>query len=192
MSNRVRLIPPNHPPLLHTESAEEFKLLRSKFWAAIKPHDQIEQMYCEDFVRLVWDIQRYVRWKVATLNLAFHDALYEILVDKLGELDRGQKTVAYLDRWFADESVRQQISDRLAKYRLGESVIGAVAFRQCRTELMEIEQLLAAYELRRTKLLQCIGMYRESLAQQLRDTAIEVAESETRPLIELKKRSSAR
>lgn len=179
--DRVRLLPRNRSPLLATESAEQFEALRAKFWHDLKPRNEIERIYCEDFVSLVWDGLRLRRWKVAILNLAFGNALRELLIDKLYEFESGQKTVAYLDGWFADERVRRQISEILAKYGLDESVIEAEAFRQCSAELTLIEQLLAAAESRRAKLLHCIGLYREGLAQQLRGTTIDVIQNETRP-----------
>lgn len=150
-----------------------------------------ERMYCDDIVNLVWEIMRWRRAKVAILNLALRNALYEVLVEKLDEVEGGQETVGYLDTWFTDSRVKREVSDMLAKYNLDGSAIEAEAFRQCSPELMLIEQLLASAESRRDKVLHCIAFYREGLAQQLGDKTVQVIQSESIPRVELKRSSAS-
>lgn len=174
LHHRVPLIPRNHSALLTTESAKDFDAIRADLRNEIRPTNTIERIYCDDVAYLLWDIVRWRRWKLAILKLAFGDALYEVLVERLGEFERGPETVAILDKWFTDANLRAEISGVLAKYKLDESVIEAAAFRRCSADVMRIEQLLAAAELRRDKALHAIAFYRQSLAHQLRDQAIQV------------------
>ncbi|MGH6715507.1 MAG: hypothetical protein ACREDC_04865 [Bradyrhizobium sp.] len=185
--HRLPLIPRSHSALLTTESPDEFEALRTEFRNYIKPQNPIERMYTDEVVNLVWDILRWRRWKLALLKLAFRDALYEALVNSLHKVESGQETAATFDRWFTDAKVRQQTSDILGENKLDETVIDAVAYRLCSADVMRIEQLLAAAELRRDKALHAIALYRQSLAQQLRDQATRVIENDDVERLEFKK-----
>jgi hypothetical protein len=129
------------------------------------------------------------RWKVAILNLAFNDALYELLVEKLHELDPGPKTVHRLGAWFENEEVKRQVAEILKKYGLDESAIEAAAFCQHAVELTAIEQLLAVAESRRARAIQQLALCREKLARELRDMMIDGTQRE-RPRL-MSRRSSA-
>jgi hypothetical protein len=77
-------------PMLSTESEAKFEALRSDFRNDIKPRDTIDRMYCDEFATLTWEIMRFRRTKVAMQNFALRNALYELLVEKLPELEGGQ------------------------------------------------------------------------------------------------------
>jgi hypothetical protein len=189
---RAESIVRNATPLLSTESRETFEARRSEFRDHIKPRDIIERTYCDDFAGLIWETMRWRRAKTAISNLALREALYEVLVEKLAELEGGQESVEYLDRWFTDAGVKQEVSEMLAKYNLDESAIEVEAFRQCSSDLMLIEQLLAAAESRRDKALHNIAFYRQELAQQLRYKVIDAIRDEDVPRIEARKEVSWR
>ena len=70
-------------PLLLTEFKDEFNLIRDNLNDQIKPRGIIEQMYVEDVTYLVWEILRLRRSKAAIINLAFRDALTEIVMQLL-------------------------------------------------------------------------------------------------------------
>jgi len=147
-------------------------------------------MFCDDIATLTWEIMRFRRTKVAMLNLALRGALYEVLVENLGELKGDQKTVTYLDQWFVKDEIKKKISETLAKYNLDMSAIEAEAFCQCSQQLERIEHLLAAAESRRDKALINVAFYRESLAPQLRRKSIEVIQNDNISRIESKRESS--
>ena len=102
-------------PLLLTESKDEFNLIRDTLNDQIKPRGIIEQMYVEDIAYLVWEILRLRRSKAAIINLAFRDALTEVvtqLLRKPGEWkhqlkDRAEKLAR---EWFSDPDVKKQIA----------------------------------------------------------------------------------
>jgi hypothetical protein len=162
------------PPLLSTESKAEFDALDSSLRKEIKPRGVIERIYTDNFIERVWDLTRLARVKIAIYNLAIRKALYDVLVEELGELEGGQETVKYLDGWLNDPEIKQEISDMLAKYNLDESAIEAGAFRQCCREFELIERLIVSAELRRERALHNLAFYREGLALQLESKASEV------------------
>jgi hypothetical protein len=176
-------------PVLSTESAEHFESLRAEFRNDIKPRDAIERMYCDDIAILFWEIKRWRRLRDATLQLAFRNALYEVVVEKLADMEEGQETVSYLDQWFSHKPVRQDISETLEKYHLDESAIEAEAFRQCSPFLSQFEQLLASAEARRDRALLGIALRRRSLAEELRSKAIDVVEGKVLRLEQQKEAS---
>ena len=102
-------------PLLLTESKDEFDLLRDNLNDEVKPRGIIEQMYVEDIAYLVWEILRLRRSKAAIINLAFRDALTEVVAQLLrnpGERkhqlkDRAEKLAR---EWFSDPNVKKQIA----------------------------------------------------------------------------------
>jgi hypothetical protein len=171
---RYKVKTPSAPvPVLSTESKEQLESLRADFRKDIRPKDAIERMFCEDIVCLLWEINRWRRARNATLNLAVRDALYELLVEKLSELEPGQETAGYLDGWFTNQKVRQAVLAKLEKFGLDESSIEAEAFRRCSSDLLQLEQLLASAAVLRDKALHGIANYRRSLADLLRGKAAE-------------------
>ncbi len=75
-------------PLLITESKEDFKRIRDALASEIKPRGILEQMYVEDIAYLSWEVLRLRRSKAAIVNLAFGDALKELITQLL--LEPGQ------------------------------------------------------------------------------------------------------
>src|SRR5262249_14022950 len=67
------------PPLLITESDEEFNRIRKAPHEEIKPVGIIEQMYVDEIADLVWQILRLKRCKAGVINLAFHQSSAKIL-----------------------------------------------------------------------------------------------------------------
>jgi hypothetical protein len=171
MSGSLRLF----TPLLATESIQEYEACRSEL-IHLDPRDPIERLYCEDFVRRHWDTLRWHDAKAATANLALRDALYEVLVERLGEFPPGQETAGHLAKWFAEAGIRKEISDVLARYNLDESVIEAEAYRRCAPDLMKFDYLLISAESRRDKALHHLTAYRDGLGQKLGRKTIDMTE----------------
>jgi hypothetical protein len=173
MSRSLRLF----TPLLATESMQEYEACRAELIGHLDPRDPIERLYCEDFVRRHWDTLRWHGAKAATANLALRDALYEVLVERLGEFPPGQETAGHLAKWFAEAGIRKEISDVLARYNLDESVIEAEAHRRCVSDLMKFDQLLISAESRRDKALHHLTAYRDGLGQKLGRKTIDMIEN---------------
>ena len=162
-------------PLLSTESAKEFEARRSDFRQALNPQNVIEEMYVDDIARQLWEMERLNRIKTAILNLNLRKALYEVLVEDLGEWEEGADTAEYLDQWFTDDEVKQEVSDILAKYNLDVSAIEAAAFRRSTPEWTTIDQLLTAAESARDRALDQLIFCREVRGQKRQNKVIDAA-----------------
>ena len=75
------------PPLLITESEEEFASLSAALEQEIKPRCVVERIYVADIADLVWEILRLRRCKAAIINTAFEDALSDLLNRLMGYLN---------------------------------------------------------------------------------------------------------
>jgi hypothetical protein len=164
-------------PVLSTESKEQFESLRADFTNSIGPQDVIERMFCGEIACLVWEIMRWRRVRDAMLNSAMQNALHDILVEDLSELEGGDETIDYLAKWLTSEETRNEILEMLKKYGLDQSSIEAEAFRQSSSDVMRLEQILASATTRRERALYMIRDYRDSLADRLRRKADEVLEN---------------
>ena len=67
------------PPLLITESEEDFASLSAALGRDVKPSGIVERMYGADIAALSWEIWRLRRCETAIVNAAFEGALYRIL-----------------------------------------------------------------------------------------------------------------
>jgi hypothetical protein len=170
------------PPVLLTESADEFDALQKRLEREIKPQNIIEHMYVADYSTISWEIFRLRRCKVVIVNAAFRSALECLLTQSLiqpGEtaldVEEEAQKLAYV--WFTDEKAKKKISDILERFGLGESAIEAEAIRRSAPDLELIDRMLTSLESRRTKILRCIAEYRYGLAQQLRETTDHILDS---------------
>jgi hypothetical protein len=103
------------PPLLITESDEEFNRIRKALYEEIKPVGIIEQMYVDEVADLLWQILRLKRCKAGVINLAFHESSAKIL----GRLMRAGPDVAR--DWISDPKIAKQVEAGLATYKLDGS-----------------------------------------------------------------------
>lgn len=152
------------PPLLVTESADDFNSLKTALSDEIKPRNVIEETYVNDIAVIVWEISRYRRCKAAMLNMTLRAGLVELLAYRLTIFDRDRAS-ELADRWFTDSESRKLVLDKLAEYHLDESALEAEVVRSCAEALQPLEAMLASLELRRDRALYCIRRYREDLPQ---------------------------
>jgi hypothetical protein len=168
------------PPVLITESIDEFDALHSALEDEIKPRDPIEHIYVNDFICIIWEILRLRRCKVGIINIARKPALERLLAQLLSEDDRldfvHTEADALAQAWFTDPQARKDIIELLARFHLDESAIEAEAVRNSSADLEQLDRMLASLESRRNKALRCISEYRDSLARQLRESAVRIIE----------------
>ena len=200
------------PPLLRSESEQEFNQLLSGLKAEIQPHGLIEDMYVADTAIIIWEILRLRRCKMAILKMAFQEGLRG-LIDKSSwqqlppnpanssgikllslepsdserewlekQSERSRKVTDLTNRWFSSESVRQKVSRILSKSQRDEFEIEARAIQDSFTDIEWIEKMLTALEARRDKALRRIAEYRQSFADRVRASADRIVDSEPSPL----------
>jgi hypothetical protein len=170
--------------LLITESQETFDRIRDALDQEIQPRGILEQIYVEDIAYLTWEVLRLRRSKAAIVNLAFRDALKELITQLL--LEPGQYTHQLGDQpeelardWFSDPKIKKQIADLLREFDLDESAIEAEAIRKSADDLERIDRLMASAEVRRDKALVCVTQYRGDFGALLRDGSNRLIKKET-------------
>jgi hypothetical protein len=67
------------PPLLRSESAEEFNAFCENLNDEIKPQGPIERMYADEFAYICWDILRFRRAKAIMIDVGSRRALERLL-----------------------------------------------------------------------------------------------------------------
>jgi hypothetical protein len=164
------------PPLLLTESKDEFKLIHNALNDEIKPRGIIEQIYVEDIAYLVWEVLRLRRSKTAIVNLAFRAALTEVVTQLSREPGEREHQVRphsekLAHKWFSDPDVKEQIAELLQEFNLDEAAIEAEAFRKSTDDLEQIDRLMASAEARRDKALVRIAQYRGDFGALLRESS---------------------
>jgi hypothetical protein len=142
------------PPLLNSESRDEFDAFHKGFREEIRPSGAIEQMYMDEFIDLCWESQRLRRWKATILDTARRVALEHLLQQLPGKFDRlfhdiGDDPEDVSRLYFVNEDARTAVSTILARFELDESAIEAQAWRDTLPDLDLIERQLASVEARR-------------------------------------------
>jgi hypothetical protein len=172
--NELTLLP--KPPLLITESADEFDALRDAFEREIKPRGIVEQMYLHDISSIVWEILRLRRCKAVIINSTFRGALENLLPQFLRqpgqvEYDVRDEAKGLAHAWFTDQEAKKEVSEILSGFELDDSAIEAEAIRRSSSDLELLDKMLTSLESRRDKALRCVAEYRTSLAHQLRESS---------------------
>ena len=179
---RTALLP--RPPLLMTESREDFEQVRNSLEREIQPRGIIEQMYVDDMAYIVWEIRRLRRCKDTIINAAFRIGLKRVLNELLqpgeDELFKSYEEIEDLAlRWFTDPKAKKEVSELLGKFQLDESAIEAEAIRDSSQDLEQLDRMLRSLEARRDRALALVVEYRVNLAHQLRDSAERMTQEPT-------------
>jgi hypothetical protein len=182
---RTALLP--RPPLLMTESREDFEQVRNSLEREIQPRGIIEQMYVDDMAYIVWDIRRLRRCKDTIINIAFRTGLERVLKEFSRQpgvsedyIFSNRKEFEDLAlRWFTDPKAKKEVSELLRKFQLDESAIEAQAMRDSSQDLEQLDRMLRSLEARRDRALALVVEYRVNLAHQLREYAERMTQEPT-------------
>jgi hypothetical protein len=164
------------PCLTITESSDELASLCEHVNDEIKPTGFIERMYVGDVIALTWDILRLRRSKTGIINGAFLAALKGILEQLLCRRDYkvpyGHEHAAedLARRWFENEKAKTRVAKLLRRFGLDEATVEAEAFRLRAEDLERFDRMLALAEVRRDKALRSITDFRQSLAEQIKQS----------------------
>jgi hypothetical protein len=161
------------PPLLITESEDEFGEICDAFRKEIEPKGIVERMYCDDVAYLTWEILRLRRCKVDIVNTEFRAALANLLTRQLREpglydVDEKYEADRLAYAWFTDKDVKKNVAELLGQFQLDESAIASQAMRSLIEDLEKFERLIASAEARRERTLRSIVDYRSDFAERLR------------------------
>jgi hypothetical protein len=188
-ARRLAMSPVPEPPMLITESKEEFNRIRAALNEEIRPRGILEELYVADIANHTWTIVRANRLKVALINSEFLAALaFQIfcLARAPYNWEEGNPTYSVgpwaevrAKKWFTDEAEKKKIVELLGKYGLDESAIEAQAFRRCAFELAALDRMAASAELRRSKALRNIAECDAILAQRLSANSDQIVKGKT-------------
>ena len=137
----------NDPPLLGSESREEYEGLFTAIIDALKPQDAIAWLFVRDVTDLSWEIRRERRVKAQIIGSARNDVVEALLtpVDLSmfaqfappGKNLRGDRTD--LLKWQKDPQSRPSIEKKLADRGDDESMVLAKALVQAAPDIDAIE-----------------------------------------------------
>lgn len=168
------------PPLLMTESAEEFAALSAALAEELKPRGFVERMDVADIAAIIWEIQRLRRCKVVIINMAVKNAVHDIVNSLSGQPIWGGSKREWVENvardWFWKPKAKKEVSKLLAQFRLDESAIEAEAIRSVFSEIEMLDRMLTLQESRRNKVLRSISDYRACFAKQVREVSNRVIE----------------
>jgi hypothetical protein len=184
------------PPLLTTESPDQFASLCEDLEQAIQPNNVIERTYVHDIATLIWEILRFRRYKTIMIDNHRRDALRGILVQLLCDDDYDQPYDKMLDAkdlacsWFDSKKAQARVTKLLRKFQMDEAAIEAEAFQSCFENIERLDRMLTALEFRRDRALRFIAEYRQLLSKQLRQAGDRILDNDDVPrLVARAKRS---
>jgi hypothetical protein len=160
------------PPVLRSESADEYISLHNELVKEIGPQGPIEEFYVEDIAALIWDIQRLRNCKVSiihqTSRKALESLLSQLLFDAVGAVSDKKKAQRLANKWFEDPAVRKEVSEILEQFDLDESAIEAEAIRLASEQLEWLDTALVLASSRLDKALRFVKCYRSGFAEDMR------------------------
>jgi len=154
------------PPLLMTESPQDFNRIFVALNKEIRPRGIIEEMYVADIAHHTCDIVRGHRWKAAIINSEIRPALVS-LISRLAFGGLPHQARILTENWFTDQATKKKVAEVLRKFGIDESAIEAEAFRMSAPDLATLDRMIASYEARRSKALRNIAECDLILAQRL-------------------------
>jgi hypothetical protein len=152
--------------VLPTESAEDLETEYLALESAIRPRDKIEEMHLEDIAYHQRKLLERRRFEFAIFKTALSEALFDLLVHRLGALNT-ESALILVERWTrGDPAAKAEVHDILQSFGHDETTIEAEAYLRCSTKLTAVQQSEAAHALRRDKALPNLAFYREMVLHQ--------------------------
>jgi hypothetical protein len=171
------------PPVLISESADEFARLRDALKDELKPHGAIEELTVDELADLTWEIRRYRRAKTTLINSAFHRALENLLKrvcpapgQSAYDIKEDIEDLAY--QWFSSQTAKRKVLKELAYFDLDEHAIETEAMNLMAPHLEKLDRLLASREWRLDKTLRSFAEFRGWLGRQLHASVERVIDGE--------------
>ena len=159
------------PPVLMSESADEYASLHKTIFDEISPRGPIEALYIEEVTHLMWNIQRVRNCKVNVITLASRQALANVLTELL-TFNGKIKADTLSKKWFSEDedeaaAAKDEVRKILKRFNLDESVIEAEAMKLVADQLEWLDKNLVSATSRLDKSLRFIKSYRVDFANEL-------------------------
>ncbi len=171
------------PPVLKTESADEFNASRQQIEQQIGPSGTIGKMMANNICSISLDMGRLNRCKPAFITSKWRSALETVLIRVLEVPGRSDSSVrdeaeALALGWFTDEVIKKKVSVLLARFQLDESDIEAEAIRQSLADLEIVNRMLASLQTQLDKAIRGACEYCEWFGQHMREVSERIIEGE--------------
>ena len=159
------------PPVLMSESADEYASLHKRLVDEISPQGPIEALYVEEITHLMWNIQRVRNCIVNVITLPSRQALANVLTELLtftGKI----KVDSLSKKWFSEDedeaaAAKEEVHKILKRFNLDESVIEAEAIKLVADQLEWLDKNLVSASSRLDKSLRFVKSYRVDFANEL-------------------------
>lgn len=166
-------------PLVLGEVEADYDELLSRVTTAVRPTDIIETLWVKDVVDLMWEAQRYRRFKAGLLMQTGRQALTNHLAKAkdAGQVDGVRLfTVSELVTAFieGDSIAVAEVARILRSRGLDTDMLMAQALAERLEEVERIDRLIASADARRNRILSEIDRRRDSFARRLRSAAHDV------------------
>jgi hypothetical protein len=168
------------PPLLFTESQEEFDTLVTAMLEHIKPKNILAEVLVNDVIDATWHSMRLQRCRTAMINIGYREALVKLLDDELSEFN---EIIAgkYADEWFKTNAGREEVIKILRRFHLDETSIEAEAIKLLGSELETLDRMLSSAEACRNKALNALSEIQASVSKRAREVSQRLIEAESEP-----------
>jgi hypothetical protein len=168
------------PPLLVTESREEFDSLARAMLEYIRPDGVLEEILTNNVIDSTWHIIRLQRARTAMINIGYRPALVKLLDDELGIADE-LVAETHADGWFRTRAGRDAVMQMLKNFHLDETSIEAEAIKLLGSELETLDRMLSSSETRRNKALNALFAVQASVAKRAREVSQRLIDAESKP-----------
>jgi hypothetical protein len=150
------------PPLLGTEDIREYEAMFKLLSERVKPQDEFELFWVNDFLHECLQIRRWRRSAAALIEMMSKDALRTVLesVIQVDLPDRSRVIDGHVVNWFKDGGDKLAVLTALGQYGLDERHITAQAMSLRLPELDKIERMIGDFERRRSAALRELEDYR--------------------------------
>jgi hypothetical protein len=150
------------PPLLSTEPTPEYNAMVKVLSDRVKPQDEFELFWIDDYVHHSIQIRRWRRAEVAIIEMMHKDALRAILASivECDDDDRNDVIEGHAANWFKGIKERQSVLSLLAPYGIDERHVIAKAMELHLPQLNQIERMIGDFERRRSAALRELEDYR--------------------------------
>jgi hypothetical protein len=155
------------PPVLRSESADEYISLHKNLVEEIRPQGAIEAVYVEEITDLIWEMKRLRNCKVSVIHQMSRRALESVL-NQLLTTNEKIKVQGLVNRWFEDAAAKEEVSEILKRFDLDESAIEAEAIKLASDQLEWLDKSLVSAGARLAKSLRFVKSYRAGFIDDVR------------------------
>jgi hypothetical protein len=155
------------PPVLRSESADEYISLHKNLVEEIRPQGAIEAVYVEEITDLIWEMKRLRNCKVSVIHQMSRRALESVL-NQLLTTNEKMKVQGLVNRWFEDADAKEEVSEILKRFDLDEAAIEAEAIKLASDQLEWLDKSLVSAGARLAKSLRFVKSYRAGFIDDVR------------------------